>query len=507
MYPEFNLLYKNPPKFSPSNEMDMSAKSLLLDEMIMGVTVDIILQKKIFNLLKYPEQDLENIIHRREIIKDFNNNPSLLHEFELLKEKNDVIKDAIKIVKTSTASIITTTGGRTEKSDRESSIFTVQTIADCIVKTLEMYIAYDKTFGRATVKSELLVSMRDFIKKQISNPAFNELMDIAKNLAEAPNASSSYVILAKLDKYIRISDCEMFDITSDPYHYEKGSIPVEDKQKDLEYIGFDVDSDQQLQFFAERSMIKLTEFMESIVIQLKAPFDKVEEGFYFYRFADLLYRMYERLGLPSCLPEYSENENRFECTDIYDLWFCLKQYRQDKTKKPGDTLTPNDAIIPKDCAAYIVTGKNNAGKTVFLRAVGLIQILAQAGLPVPCKSALITPVCNLFAYFTALDIGQGRFEEEVETLSNYLDLMKPNDMLLFNEVYQSTSYDEASIALSEFIGAAAFYGARVISVTHLPDMKKNLDIVKDKIGFKGMVKYMKTEEKDGNSTYKFIEDK
>ena len=505
MYPEFDLLYQNPQKILPSKEIDMSMQSLLLEEVVSGVTVDIVLQRKVYELLKYPEQDLANIIHRRELIKDFRKNSTLLHEFELIKEINDTIKDSLKIVKTNTSSIQTTSGGKSSKSDRESSVFTVQTLADCILKTLKMYEEYDKTFARNHVESAFFQKMQQFVHSQVENPAFSELKRISEGLADSLNLSSSFVVLAKLDQYMRILDCEIFRLTTDPYYYKPGS-EMKDKGMPVEYIEFDAESDQQLQFLAERSMIKLTEFMESIVYQLKAPFDRVEQGFFYYHFADLLYRAYENMALPCCLAEYSPDANRFASTEIYDLWFSLKQYKKNKSEKPGQTLVPNDAIMEPDCPAYIITGQNNAGKTVFLRAVGIIQVLAQAGLPIPCRTAVVTPVPHLFAYFTALDIGQGRFEEEVETVSGFLDLLQPDDMLLFNEVYQSTSYDEASEALSEFIAVAAMGGARVVAVTHLPDMQKNLSALQQRYGFDGKIRYMKAEEKDGKATHKFIQE-
>ena len=506
MYPEFDLLYKNPSKTESSKQLEMSMKSLLLDEVVNGVTVDIILQKKVFALLSHPEQDIENLIWRKEILEDFKRNNSLLHEFELIEKLNLKLEDALKIVKTSAASVITSTGGRSTTSYRESSIFTVQTLADCILKILEIYEQYNRTFSKKDVRSQFMTQMRDFVKAQVENPAFEELKAMAAELAESLNLNTSFVILTKLDKYVRIFDCEMFKLTSDPYSYEPKSPPMKDKDKMVISIGFDVESDQQLQSLAERSMIKLVTYMQSVTYQLKKPFDKIREGFYFYDFAAILERTYERLGLPMCTPEFCTEGNRFECKNIYDLWFSLKQAQKNKNERPGDTLVPNDAIFDKDCAAHIITGKNNAGKTVFLRAVGIIQLLGQAALPVPCTEAIITPVAGVYAYFTALDIGQGRFEEEVETVSGFLDTLKPNDMLLFNEVYQSTSFDEAAVALSEFIAIAALYKARVISVTHLPDMKKHLANLQEKLGFEGTVRYAKAEEKDGVSTHRFIPD-
>ncbi len=505
MFPKFDLLYVNPKKTSPSPQLDMAMQSLLLNEVVEGISVNIILQRQIYDLLRYPEQDPANINWRLDILKDFRRNPTLMHDLEHIHSLESALDESLKIIKTSTTST-KTTNGKTSTSGKESSIFTVQTLADCIVKVLAIYEQYKKVLDRSDIKSVLFNQIRDFVNSMVANPAFEELKKIGADLTETLNLNTSYVVLAKLDEYFRMEDCEIFRLTADPYSYSPDSPPMEDKGMDVEFIGFDPEADKQLEFLSERAMIKMTNFMESIVVQLKAPFDSINEGFYFYRFAQLLEQKYDKFGLPLCLPEINTEGNVFECKDIYDLWYSIKQAKKDPANRPGDYLVPNDAIFDKDCASYIITGKNNAGKTVFLRAVGVIQVLAQAGLPVPCKSAIITPVTNIFAYFTALDIGQGRFEEEVETISGFIDIMQPNDMFLFNEVYQSTAYDEAAVALSQFIAATCVLGARVISVTHLPDMKKHMASLQEQYGFKGDIKFMKAEEKDGQATHKFIPD-
>ncbi len=505
MFPKFDLLYVNPKKTSPSPQLDMAMQSLLLNEVVEGISVNLILRKQIYELLRYPEQDPANINWRLDILKDFRRNPALMHDLEHIHELESALEESLKIIKTAT-NATKTANGKTTSTGKDSSIFTVQTLADCVVKVLGIYEQYKKVLDRSDVKSVLFNQIKDFVSTTVANPAFDELKKIATEMTDSLNPNTSYVVLAKLDSYFRMEDCEIFRLTTDPYGYDPAAEPMMDKAMDVEFIGFEPEADQQLQFLAERAMVKMTNFMESIVIQLKAPFDSINEGFFFYRFAQLLEQKYDKFGLPLCLPEINTQGNVFDCRDIYDLWYSIKQAKKDPSTRPGDILVPNDAIFDKDCASYIITGKNNAGKTVFLRAVGVIQVLAQAGLPVPCKSAIITPVTNLFAYFTALDIGQGRFEEEVETISGFVDIMQPNDMFLFNEVYQSTAYDEAAVALSEFIAATCILGARVISVTHLPDMKKHMTALQDKYGFKGNIKYMKAEEVNGQATHKFIPD-
>ncbi len=505
MLPEFDLLYKNPKKISPSKQLDMAMESLLLKETVDLLTVNPIYRRQIFELLRYPEQDRENLVWRQQALADFEANESLLHEFEKIHEKDLQLQESMKLLKRS-FSEIQTSGNKSRTSNKDSAVSTIKTLADCVDKALGLYTAYKTAFGRAKVKSEIFTGMKSFVEEMTERPEFGELSALSSELFESVDLSTSYVILAKIDEYLRICDCEMFMLSSDPYCYGENSGSRKDKSLPVAFIGFEQESDSQLSFFAERSMVKLTNLLQSVVTQLRQPFEKLADGFFFYDFAFIYKRKLADLGLPCCTPEFNEKGCRFECRNIYDLWFALKQRQKDPLAVPGKTLVPNDAILTEDCPVCVISGRNNAGKTVFLRAIGLIQVLAQSGLPVPCTEALVTPAATVFAYFTSLDIGQGRFEEEVETCSGFLDVMQPNDLLLFNEVYQSTAYDEGSEALSEFMTMAALCGAKTVAVTHLPDIRGNMEKLRKEYGFKGTVSYLKAEEKDGKATHRFVSD-
>ena len=65
-------------------------------------------------------------------------------------------------------------------------------------------------------------------------------------------------------------------------------------------------------------------------------------------------------------------------------------------------IVKNDIIFKRDIAqVYILTGANSGGKSVFLRNIGLQQILFQLGMPVIAKHAKMIPVSNLLTHISA----------------------------------------------------------------------------------------------------------
>ena len=59
---------------------------------------------------------------------------------------------------------------------------------------------------------------------------------------------------------------------------------------------------------------------------------------------------------------------------------------QFRLKNTGEDVVPLDFELPQGARAMVITGSNTGGKTVALKAVGLLSLAAQAGLPVPVES-------------------------------------------------------------------------------------------------------------------------
>lgn len=115
------------------------------------------------------------------------------------------------------------------------------------------------------------------------------------------------------------------------------------------------------------------------------------------------------------------------------------------------TFIPNDTYLDRDDYQIIlITGPNMAGKSTYMRQVGLIVIMAQMGCFVPAKEAHIGIVDKIFARIGAQDylsLHQSTFMVEMEETARIINNITPRSLLIFDEVGRGTStYDGMSLA-------------------------------------------------------------
>lgn len=95
----------------------------------------------------------------------------------------------------------------------------------------------------------------------------------------------------------------------------------------------------------------------------------------------------------------------------------------------------------------VISGPNTGGKTVFLKSLSLAYMLFYHGFFVPAAEAEMFPYEGLFYFgndLQDLQVGLSSFSGEVK---NYIELMEqilPSNLILIDEIFNSTSSDEAS---------------------------------------------------------------
>ncbi len=180
--------------------------------------------------------------------------------------------------------------------------------------------------------------------------------------------------------------------------------------------------------------------------------------------------LHERLaekGEPICFPvpmarqERSESK-RFQHSvrGLYDVCLTLRI----EPRVVGNTVNADEKSL------VIITGANQGGKSTFLRSIGLAQVMMQCGMFVPAE-AFCANVCNgVFTHYKREEdatMQSGKFDEELKRMSEIVDHIATNSLLLCNESFAATNEREGSEIAKQIVCALREKGIKIFYVTHL----------------------------------------
>jgi DNA mismatch repair protein MutS2 len=205
----------------------------------------------------------------------------------------------------------------------------------------------------------------------------------------------------------------------------------------------------------------------------------------------------EARGLPVCLPELVTAPPRNNPKQIVSMWNPLLLAGE---KKP----VPTDLSLPSFAPTCITTGPNSGGKTRFLQAVSLCQLLGQIGSFVPAKSAKLRPVGGMFVSLGEAphaDQKEGRLGMELVRIRRLFERAHIESLVVLDELCSGTNPSEGEEIFRMLLELLHELTHEVHITTHFLTFASSLQAEADALGLSFLQVELDASE---HPTYQFV---
>ncbi|ERS99658.1 hypothetical protein HMPREF1624_03020 [Sporothrix schenckii ATCC 58251] len=140
---------------------------------------------------------------------------------------------------------------------------------------------------------------------------------------------------------------------------------------------------------------------------------------------------------------------------------------------------PNDYFVTEETRFQIITGQNMSGKSTYIRAIAMLQIMAQIGCYIPAESACIPIMHSLFARVSTDDTmeqNQSTFSIEMREMALILRNVNNKSLVIVDELGRSTSTQDGLAIAAAMSEALLQSNATVYFATHFSELAKALAI-------------------------------
>lgn len=211
----------------------------------------------------------------------------------------------------------------------------------------------------------------------------------------------------------------------------------------------------------------------------------------FYRLGISLAEFARERGLEVCLPRLGGQARRIEA--LFNPFLLLEE----RPPRPCDIATGGFGAI------VIITGPNSGGKTRLLQAIGLSQVLGQAGLVVPARAAELPWQDGVFASLSVapeVDQREGRLGTELLRIRRMFEKLEMGALVLVDELCSGTNPAEAEELFHMVVQLLIEISAQAVVTTHFLEFAARLQSTRELPGLEFLCVGL---DADKRPTYRF----
>ena len=451
--PKVNLLEK----FQDERIKIIGAEDLMLDRIPRLVYPDPADAEKCeyaLGVLRAPLQNIDNIVYRRDVARDFLASDDLLDRLTAVAAGADGFRQEWQEKRK--ALIAAHVSGEDNDPALEGKFRMLKLNLASFLELSDRLGSLIDILASGALYAEGLLEFKETCIRLFASHAFSDVPRAKKLLAADPGNFTAELLLG-INENLSVETVELNTLYT---QREKSDGAHEAGKKNRNYVS--VKTVELVPMLVSALDTLNNQTVESCEELLKL-FRELEQELRFYRFCIDLCGAFRRAGGTYIFPQVTEPESAV--TSILDL-------RDPYEVLSAGKAVPHDILLTPERSGIVVTGEGGVGKTALLRAVCVSQILGQCGLPIICRDASLSIRSGIFVCFTDVSDPDRdplrRFESEAQSMAKIIDSIAPYSLVALNELFETVSFADASDALYNIFSVMTQSDISFLATTHLP---------------------------------------